>query len=78
MSSSASQNERLRAIHKELQRQLELALEDVEQAIAEAEETDEKGDATLQASRRQEPPEAAAREKIVLGPRARLVPAVAA
>jgi transposase len=62
------QNERLRAILKELQRslfgrrsekaahadQLELALEDVEQAIAETEAEEEKFDATLQASRRRE------------------------
>jgi transposase len=62
------QNEHLRALIKELQRalfgrrsektvhpdQLEFALEDLEQALAEAEGQDEKTDATLQASRRQQ------------------------
>ena len=63
----AGQNEQLRAIVKELQRalfgrrsektadpdQLQLALEDLEQALAEGEAAAEKSDATLQASRRQ-------------------------
>ena len=62
------QNEHLRALIKELQRalfgrrsektvhpdQLEFALEDIEQALAEAEGQDEKTDATLAASRRQQ------------------------
>ena len=61
------QNEHLRAIVKELQRalfgrrsektvpadQLELALEDIEQTLAEGEAEAEKSDATLKASRRQ-------------------------
>ena len=61
------QNEQLRAIVKELQRalfgrrsektvpadQLVLALEDIEQALAEDEARAEKADATLEASRRQ-------------------------
>ena len=64
----AGQNEHLRAIVKELQRalfgrrsekavhpdQLQLALEDIEQALAEAEVQEEKTDATLQASRSQQ------------------------
>src|ERR671911_903825 len=63
----AGQNEHLRAIVKELQRalfgrrsekaahpdQLQLALEDLEQALAEGAAEAEKTDATLQASRRQ-------------------------
>ena len=64
----AGHNEQLRAIVKELQRalfgrrsekaahpdQLQLALEDIEQALAEGEAEAEKTDATLQASRRQQ------------------------
>ena len=64
----AGHNEQLRAIIKELQRalfgrrsektvdpdQLQLALEDLEQALAQSEAQDEKTDATLQASRRQQ------------------------
>src|SRR5688500_4662676 len=63
----AGHNEQLRAIVKELQRalfgrrsektvdpdQLQLALEDLEQALAEGEAAAEKSDATLPASRRQ-------------------------
>lgn len=63
----AGHNEQLRAIVKELQRalfgrrsekaadpdQLQLALEDLEQALAEGEAKAEKSDATLAASRRQ-------------------------
>jgi uncharacterized protein YukE len=61
----AGQNEQLRAIVKELQRalfgrrsekaahpdQLELALEDIEQALAQSEAEAEQADATLKASR---------------------------
>jgi transposase len=64
----AGQNEQLRAIVKQLQRalfgrrsekaphpdQLQLALEDIEQAIAAAEAETEQADATLQASRSQQ------------------------
>src|SRR5918995_6137329 len=64
----SGQNEHLRAIIKELQRalfgrrsekavhpdQLQLALEDLEQALAEAEVQEEKTNATLQPSRRQQ------------------------
>ncbi len=64
----AGQNEHLRAIVKELQRalfgrrsekaahpdQLELALEDIEQALAQSEAEAEQADATLEASRRQQ------------------------
>jgi hypothetical protein len=61
------QSEQLRALIKELQRalfgrrsekpdQLEFALEDLEQALAEAAGQDEKTDATRQASRRQQRP----------------------
>lgn len=85
----SDQNERLRAILKELQRalfgrrsekavpadQLELTLEDVEQAIAEAEAAEEKGNATLRASRgrarrvnRGALPKHLPREEIVLEP----------
>ena len=94
----SDQNERLRAILRELQRalfgrrsekavldQLELALEDVEQAIAEAEAEEEKGDATLKASRRQARhinrgalPKHLPREEIVLEPMPGPVPAAAA
>ncbi|HEX6010642.1 MAG TPA: transposase [Geminicoccaceae bacterium] len=63
----AGHNEQLRAIIKELQRalfgrrsekaadpdQLQLALEDIEQTLAEGEAAAEKDDATLAASRRQ-------------------------
>ncbi len=89
------QNERLRAILKELQRslfgrrsekaahadQLKLALEDVEQAIAEAEAAEEKADATLTASRKRERrvnrgalPRHLPREEIVLEPESTACP----
>jgi transposase len=91
----SDQNERLRAILRELQRalfgrrsekavpaeQLELALEDVEQALAEAEAVEEKGDATLPASRRRERgvnrgalPRHLPREEIVLEPESTVCP----
>ena len=85
----AGHNEQLRAIVKELQRalfgrrseraahpdQLQLALEDIEQALAEAEVQQEKTGATLQASRRQQRrvnrgalPRHLPREEIVIEP----------
>ena len=85
----AGHNEQLRAIIKELQRalfgrrsekaadsdQLQLALEDLEQALAEAEVQEQKTDATLQASRRQQRrvnrgalPKHLPREEIVIEP----------
>ena len=85
----AGQNEHLRAIVKELQRalfgrrsekaahpdQLRLALEDLEQAIAEGEAEAEKTDATLKASRARQRrvnrgalPKHLAREEIVIEP----------
>ena len=85
----AGHNEQLRALIKELQRalfgrrsekavlpdQLQLALEDIEQALAEAEVHDEKTDATLEASRRQQRrvnrgalPKHLPREEIVIEP----------
>jgi transposase len=85
----AGHNEQLRAILKELQRalfgrrsektadpdQLQLALEDIEQALAEAEVQEEKTDATLQASRSQQRrvnrgalPRHLPREEIVIEP----------
>jgi transposase len=83
------QNERLRAIVKELQRalfgrrsektahpdQLQLALEDIEQALAQSEAEEERADATLKASRRQQRrvnrgalPKHLPREEIVIEP----------
>src|ERR671910_3116162 len=91
----AGQNEHLRAIIKELQRalfgrrsekavppdQLQLALEDIEQALAEAEVQEEKTDATLQASRTQQRrvnrgavPKHLPREEIVIEPDAQPCP----
>ena len=91
----SDQNARLRAIVRELQRalfgrrsekaahadQLELALEEVEQAIAETEATEEKADATLKASRRRERrvnrgalPRHLPREEIVLEPETKTCP----
>jgi len=85
----AGQNEHLRAIVKELQRalfgrrsekaahpdQLELALEDIEQALAQSEAEAEQADATLKASRRQQRrvnrgalPRHLLREEIVIEP----------
>ena len=85
----AGHNEQLRAIVKELQRalfgrrsektadpdQLQLALEDIEQALAESEAEAEKTDATLQASRRQQRrvnrgalPKHLPREEVVIEP----------
>jgi transposase len=85
----AGQNEQLRAIVKELQRalfgrrsekaahpdQLELALEDIEQALAQSEAEAEQADATLKASRRQQRrvnrgalPRHLLREEIVIEP----------
>jgi len=95
----AGHNEQLRAIVKELQRalfgrrsekavppdQLQLALEDIEQALAEAEAQEEKTDATLKASRRQQRrvnrgalPRHLPREEVVIEPASSSVPAVAA
>jgi transposase len=89
------QNEHLRALIKELQRalfgrrsektvhpdQLEFALEDLEQALAEAEGQDEKTDATLQASRRQQRrvnrgalPKHLPREEVVIEPESTTCP----
>jgi transposase len=89
------QNEHLRALIKELQRalfgrrsekadhpdQLEFALEDLEQALAEAEGQDEKTDATLQASRRQQRrvnrgalPRHLPREEVVIEPESTTCP----
>ena len=91
----ARHNEQLRAIVKELQRalfgrrsekaahpdQLQLALEDLEQALAEAEGQEEKTDATLQASRRQQRrvnrgalPRHLPREEIVIEPAQQICP----
>jgi transposase len=91
----AGQNEHLRAIVKELQRalfgrrsektahpdQLQLALEDLEQAIAEGEAGVEKTDATLQASRRQQRrvnrgalPKHLPREEVVIEPAEQICP----
>jgi transposase len=88
-------NEHLRALIKELQRalfgrrsektvhpdQLEFALEDLEQALADAEGQDEKTDATLQASRRQQRrvnrgalPRHLPREEVVIEPESTTCP----
>ena len=85
----AGHNEQLRAIVKELQRalfgrrsektadpdQLQLALEDLEQALAQSEAEAEKSDATRQASRRQQRrvnrgalPKHLPREEVVIEP----------
>jgi transposase len=89
------QNERLRAIVKELQRalfgrrsekaahpdQLQLALEDIEQALAQNEAEEERADATLPASRRQPRrvnrgalPKHLPREEIVIEPASTVCP----
>jgi len=91
----AGHNEQLRALVKELQRalfgrrsekavhpdQLRLALEDIEQALAEAEVQEEKTNATLQASRRQQRhvnrgtlPKHLPREEIVIEPAEQICP----
>ena len=91
----AGHNEQLRAIVKELQRalfgrrsektadpdQLQLALEDIEQALAEAEVQQEKTNATLQASRSQQRrvnrgalPKHLPREEIVIEPAEQICP----
>jgi transposase len=91
----AGHNEQLRALVKELQRalfgrrsekavhpdQLQLALEDLEQALAEAEVQEEKTNATLQASRSQQRrvnrgalPKHLPREEIVIEPAEQICP----
>jgi len=91
----AGHNEQLRAIVKELQRalfgrrsekavppdQLQLALEDIEQALAEAEVQEEKTDATLQASRSKQRrvnrgalPKHLPREEVVIEPAEQICP----
>ena len=89
------QNERLRAIVKELQRalfgrrsektahpdQLQLALEDLEQALAQNEAEEERADATLEASRRRQRrvnrgalPKHLPREEVVIEPESTTCP----